>query len=637
MSTHQLGKHCIGDCLIGSALDGTLIKMFLGMQGAALPPEQQEALFAATANYPAYSNGITLGGHGVRPKEEALGATRHPGIAFPGWHTQCDAHRPRGDPPRDRLLLFLVDAGKAGGVEHSCRAGGEAQRRGSGLLHDLAQHVVFDVDRDVGGDTERDGIGRTAVNLDHFACLPDHKFSVEGVVLKIIDDDLLELGVEALNDVAQQVVRHGTLVLNALYAAIDRQRLVQADHDGEVAVSVALAQHDDLRITRLGNHDLCQVHSDFHDYIIASLRSGPAEAIPARGGLSSKDPGTLDACLRAADDASRGIRGGIMLVFLFYNVRERRLRCFWRLSLHAALFLIVLLLAGVVAVAFGRSALSDWLASLADPLLMILTVLLAAWVLDRRPPRNLGLSPGRESWAELVFGLAVGAIGVLLVLLLARGAGWAEIRSGSFSSQSPGAAGLALCAALLLYVTIGIGEELLFRGYWLRNMAEGFSGALGPRAALCLAVALTSLLFGSAHLLNEHVSILAWSNTFVAGIGLATSVAITGRVAMAVGFHTTWNTLQSVLFGLPVSGNEARATILSCRLTGPELWAGGEYGLESGLLGTIGFAVLIPATFAWVKLRTGRVRWATGWAQYEGQARDVALGPGRATPPPSTL
>ena len=54
--------------------DGTLIKMFLGMQGAALPPEQQEAFFAAIANYPAYSNGITLGGHGVRPKEQALGA-----------------------------------------------------------------------------------------------------------------------------------------------------------------------------------------------------------------------------------------------------------------------------------------------------------------------------------------------------------------------------------------------------------------------------------------------------------------------------------------------------------------------------------------------------------------------------------
>ncbi len=54
--------------------DGTLIKMFLAMQGMSLPPEQQPDYFAAIANYPAFSNGITLGGHGVRPKEEALGA-----------------------------------------------------------------------------------------------------------------------------------------------------------------------------------------------------------------------------------------------------------------------------------------------------------------------------------------------------------------------------------------------------------------------------------------------------------------------------------------------------------------------------------------------------------------------------------
>ena len=54
--------------------DGTLIKMFLSMQGMQLPAEQQPAFFNAIANYPAFSNGITLGGHGVRPKEQALGA-----------------------------------------------------------------------------------------------------------------------------------------------------------------------------------------------------------------------------------------------------------------------------------------------------------------------------------------------------------------------------------------------------------------------------------------------------------------------------------------------------------------------------------------------------------------------------------
>ena len=52
--------------------DGSLIKMFLEMQATKLPPDQQAAYLAAVASYPAYSN-VTLGGHGVLPKEAALG------------------------------------------------------------------------------------------------------------------------------------------------------------------------------------------------------------------------------------------------------------------------------------------------------------------------------------------------------------------------------------------------------------------------------------------------------------------------------------------------------------------------------------------------------------------------------------
>lgn len=63
------------DDLISMKLpDGTLIKMFLAFQGMNLPAGQQTAFFKAIEEYPAYSNGVTLGGHGVRPKGEALGA-----------------------------------------------------------------------------------------------------------------------------------------------------------------------------------------------------------------------------------------------------------------------------------------------------------------------------------------------------------------------------------------------------------------------------------------------------------------------------------------------------------------------------------------------------------------------------------
>ncbi|MEJ2309162.1 MAG: hypothetical protein P8Z78_07580 [Gammaproteobacteria bacterium] len=54
--------------------DGSLMKMFLAMQTADMNTTQAEKWLAAIEEYPAFSNGVTLGGHGVRPKEEALGA-----------------------------------------------------------------------------------------------------------------------------------------------------------------------------------------------------------------------------------------------------------------------------------------------------------------------------------------------------------------------------------------------------------------------------------------------------------------------------------------------------------------------------------------------------------------------------------
>jgi hypothetical protein len=64
--------------------DGSFMKLFLSMQLKAMyedwgyePDEIQELIQQFVGNYPAFSNGVTLGGHGVapNPEENALGAT----------------------------------------------------------------------------------------------------------------------------------------------------------------------------------------------------------------------------------------------------------------------------------------------------------------------------------------------------------------------------------------------------------------------------------------------------------------------------------------------------------------------------------------------------------------------------------
>lgn len=54
--------------------DGTDMKIYLAIEGMKLPADEQPAYYQALRHYPAFSNGVTLGGHGVRPQSEALGA-----------------------------------------------------------------------------------------------------------------------------------------------------------------------------------------------------------------------------------------------------------------------------------------------------------------------------------------------------------------------------------------------------------------------------------------------------------------------------------------------------------------------------------------------------------------------------------
>ena len=62
----------VSDVISMKLPDGSLIKMFLQMQAAKVPEAQRDAYLAAVANYPSFSN-VTLGGHGVKPKNQALG------------------------------------------------------------------------------------------------------------------------------------------------------------------------------------------------------------------------------------------------------------------------------------------------------------------------------------------------------------------------------------------------------------------------------------------------------------------------------------------------------------------------------------------------------------------------------------
>jgi hypothetical protein len=151
-------------------------------------------------------------------------------------------------------------------------------------------------------------------------------------------------------------------------------------------------------------------------------------------------------------------------------------------------------------------------------------------------------------------------------------------------------------------------EETASRGYQLRNAAEGLNyPILGPRGAVLVAWALSSIFFGALHAGNPNATPLSTFNIVLAGLMLGFGYVLSGQLAIPIGLHLTWNFFQNAVYGLPVSGfGTFGASFLSAEQSGPDLWTGGSFGPEGGLLGPAAMLLGVLLIALWVRLRTGK-------------------------------
>ncbi len=132
-----------------------------------------------------------------------------------------------------------------------------------------------------------------------------------------------------------------------------------------------------------------------------------------------------------------------------------------------------------------------------------------------------------------------------------------------------------LSGSLILCLLISWIEELSFRGYILNNLAESFH----PYIALLI----SSLSFAALHIFNSGLSILAFTNLFLAGILLGIVFIYTKTIWFALSLHFSWNFFQGPVFGFKVSGIEMDSLVIQS-LEGTDFITGGEFGFEGSLL-----------------------------------------------------
>ena len=303
-----------------------------------------------------------------------------------------------------------------------------------------------------------------------------------------------------------------------------------------------------------------------------------------------------------------------ILTWIFYNPGERRYRALTRLVAHTAV-LITLGLALFVAFLPYRALLLMLGFDLSVPglpgsvafevLLVISVMLVAGRALDRRVSRGFGLVFDRHARFDLAFGFLLGAILIEIIFVAEYLMGWIA------HHPRPATSGLmaTLAECFVLFTGVAVAEELLSRSYHLTNLAEGLRFRWLPApVGLALAVLLSSAVFGGLHALNPHASLTSTLCLVLAGVELALPYVLTGRIALSVGMHLSWNFFQGNVFGFPVSGQRIGESLIVIEQLGPEVWTGGAFGPEAGYLGILAIILGCCAICFWVRVSYGSVR-----------------------------
>jgi membrane protease YdiL (CAAX protease family) len=188
--------------------------------------------------------------------------------------------------------------------------------------------------------------------------------------------------------------------------------------------------------------------------------------------------------------------------------------------------------------------------------------------IEKRRVWSFGLKWESTGWRDLFAGILLAS--VLFISIVGTGAArnWY-----TFRSVVPAVDALVIAVVgFLVLLPAAATEELSIRGYLMQTLERQW----GKPAA----IGLSSVAFAFLHAMNPSMLKypLASVGLILAGLYLASAYYLTRNLWLAIFLHTGWNLLVGPVFGLPVSGIEAPASILRTQAIGPSLWTGGEFG-----------------------------------------------------------
>lgn len=136
-------------------------------------------------------------------------------------------------------------------------------------------------------------------------------------------------------------------------------------------------------------------------------------------------------------------------------------------------------------------------------------------------------------------------------------------------------------------------EELLCRGFMYQRLLKSTNSP-------AFVIIFNSLFFAALHLFNNGMSILPFYCIFIFGVFASMIIYYFDSLWMAMGLHTMWNFTQSILLGLPNSGNNVPYSIFKIGGSVKGSFAyNPTFGLEGTILSSVLMTVCCLALYLW--------------------------------------
>lgn len=210
---------------------------------------------------------------------------------------------------------------------------------------------------------------------------------------------------------------------------------------------------------------------------------------------------------------------------------------------------------------------------------MILAAIVYCKAFQKRSPFTLGFN-SRGVIPEYLVGAIVGLVMISIPAIICYVTGCVTLTVNENASP------LMIVIFLLAFILQGMGEEALFRGYFMTSLAR--------RNNVWVAIIASSLMFAAFHAANPNFSVIAFINITLFGIFASVVMLKRGSIWAVGAIHSLWNFAQSNVFGFNVSGNPKFESLMTATESNfGVILSGGAFGLEGGLGATVVLLVAI--------------------------------------------